>query len=271
MKKRLITEFYASDVSREWKRLAKDPFHRLEYETTIIFLNKYLPKKGLILDAGGGPGRYTILLAKKGYNMVLLDLTKENLEFAKSMIKKNKVEDKVKSVIKGNIMDLSRFKSNTFDAVICVGAPVSHIKGDSKRRKAVSELVRVAKRGAPIFIGVLGRMGALLQSVQYWPDEINHPNFKNYVDLGEDYLWHDKYYAHYFLPEELQEFLRKSSIKVIQTVGLEGIGMNKKYLNLLAKKDKKAYDIFIKAHRKLATHPAAVGMSIHILAVCKKP
>jgi hypothetical protein len=36
------------------------------------FLEKYLPKKGLVLDAGGGPGRYTIELAKKGYDVVLL-------------------------------------------------------------------------------------------------------------------------------------------------------------------------------------------------------
>jgi 2-polyprenyl-3-methyl-5-hydroxy-6-metoxy-1,4-benzoquinol methylase len=38
------------------------------------FLEKHLPKKGLILDAGGGPGRYTIELARSGYDVVLLDL-----------------------------------------------------------------------------------------------------------------------------------------------------------------------------------------------------
>ena len=33
---------------------------------TMYFPEKHLPEKGLLLDAGGGPGRYTIELAKKG-------------------------------------------------------------------------------------------------------------------------------------------------------------------------------------------------------------
>lgn len=64
-------------------KLVRDPYHRLEYNTTMYFLKKYLPSKGLILDAGGGPGRYTIELAKLGYDMVLLDLTPKLLEITK--------------------------------------------------------------------------------------------------------------------------------------------------------------------------------------------
>ncbi len=41
-----------------------------------------------ILDAGGGPGRYTIDLAKQGYHMTLLDISDKELELAK---RKNKV------------------------------------------------------------------------------------------------------------------------------------------------------------------------------------
>ena len=47
------------------------------------FPKKYLPKKGLILDAGGGPCKYTVELAKQGYDVVLLDLAPVNLEFVK--------------------------------------------------------------------------------------------------------------------------------------------------------------------------------------------
>jgi len=60
-----IRDYYIQSVEYEWNRLIQDPYHRLEFDTTMYFLKKYLPKKGLILDAGGGPGRYTIELAKK--------------------------------------------------------------------------------------------------------------------------------------------------------------------------------------------------------------
>jgi len=69
----LIKEYYVENSVSEWKRLVRDPFHRLEFDTTMLFLKKYLPKKGLVLDAGGGPGRYTIELAKLGYDVVLFD------------------------------------------------------------------------------------------------------------------------------------------------------------------------------------------------------
>lgn len=54
----------------------------------MYFLKKYLPKRGLILDAGGGPGRYTIDLAKLGYDVILLDLTPRLLRIAKRKIRR---------------------------------------------------------------------------------------------------------------------------------------------------------------------------------------
>jgi len=61
----IIRDYYDQKAEDEWKRLVQDPYHRLEFIVTMHFLNKHLPKSGLILDAGGGPGRYTIELAKK--------------------------------------------------------------------------------------------------------------------------------------------------------------------------------------------------------------
>jgi SAM-dependent methyltransferase len=80
MTESIVKEFYTSSVRKEWRRLIWDAYHRLEFETTLHFLEKYLPAKGLILDAGGGPGRYTLELARRGYQVVLLDMTPANLE-----------------------------------------------------------------------------------------------------------------------------------------------------------------------------------------------
>ena len=89
------------------------------------YLEKYLPSNGLVLDAGGGPGRYTINLAKMGYHVVLLDFTAELLEEAKKHIKKARVEGKIDQVVHGTICDLSSFDDETFDAVLCLGGPLS--------------------------------------------------------------------------------------------------------------------------------------------------
>jgi len=267
----MIKECYAHSVEYEWKRLVQDAYHRLEFDTTMLFLKKYLPKKGLILDAGGGPGRYTIELAKRGYDVILLDLVKENLEFAKKQIKKAKVENKVKEIVQGDIRNLSKFKNNTFDAVLCLGGPLSHIKGNKQREKAISELIRVAKPKAPIFISVFGKFGCLSLAPAGWPQEIGiTKNFKRFVKTGDDYLWRGKYYAHFFTPKELEKIFSRKDFKLIQLVGLEGLATpHKKAINKLAK-NKKAWKNWLEMHHELCTHPIVVGISVHILVIGKK-
>jgi ubiquinone/menaquinone biosynthesis C-methylase UbiE len=165
---KLTLKVYSKDPEREWKRLSNDPFRRLEFDTTMHFLKGYLPKRGLILDAGGGPGRYTIELAKMGYDIVLLDFVPANLELAKKMIARAGVENKVKAIVQGSIVDLSKFKDNTFDAVICLGGPLSHVHPEKDRKRAVSELRRVAKPNTPIVISVMGKFATIMAAPRRW-------------------------------------------------------------------------------------------------------
>jgi len=71
----IVKKYCDQHAEGEWKRLLHDPYRRLEFIVTMHFLDEYLPRKGVVLDAGGGPGRYGIELAKKGYDVVLFDLS----------------------------------------------------------------------------------------------------------------------------------------------------------------------------------------------------
>ncbi len=51
------------------------------------------------------------------------------------------------------------FGDETFDAVLCLGAPLCHLLKEQRRKKAVSELVRVAKVAAPIIASVIYQKG----------------------------------------------------------------------------------------------------------------
>jgi SAM-dependent methyltransferase len=65
--RKLVKDWFTKTAEYEWKRLKQDAYHQIEFLVTMHFLEKYLPSEGLVLDAGGGPGRYTIELAKRGY------------------------------------------------------------------------------------------------------------------------------------------------------------------------------------------------------------
>jgi SAM-dependent methyltransferase len=265
-----VREYYTGQVRKEWRRLIKDAYHQLEFETTLYFLEKYLPKKGLILDAGGGPGRYTIELAKRGYEVELLDMTPSNLEFAGRQIKRAKVQDKVTKIDEGSIVDLSQFTDNAFDAVICLGGPLSHVLDSQKRDKATSELIRITKIDAPLFVSVMGRLSLLVVEMILFQNEIEMSHFKQIRDKG-DYKGDYGFTAcHFFLPEEFRAAFSNKGVNIVEMVGLEGISSHHdKKVNQLAK-DKKRWKNWLETHYQTCTHPSAVGMSEHMLIVCRK-
>jgi ubiquinone/menaquinone biosynthesis C-methylase UbiE len=88
-----------------------------------IFL-KSISQERYCFDAGGGPRRYTVELAKQGHKIVLLDISKSNLEFAKKQIAKLKLQNKVKNIVEGSILNLSILSNESFDMVTCLGGPL---------------------------------------------------------------------------------------------------------------------------------------------------
>jgi len=272
MSKKLVKKYYQEYGIKEWKRLTRDPYHKLEFDTTLYFLKKYLPKKGLILDAGGGPGRYTIELAKLGYNVVLLDLTSELLRIAKRKIKEKKIQNKVKQIIQGSIDDLSMFENKTFDTIICSGGALSHIVNKKQREKAIDELVRVAKNGSPIFVSVIGRLAVLVSELINFPEEIEIKKvFQKVRDTGDYQGGYGFAPCHFYLPEELKESFERRKIRVLEMVGLEGLSTaHPKETNRLFEKHSKAWKIWWKTHLKTCTHSVAVGISEHFMIICKK-
>jgi S-adenosylmethionine-dependent methyltransferase len=268
----LVKNLYAGMVDHEWDRLVQDDFHRLEYDTTWRFLKEYLPARGLVLDAGGGPGRYTVELARRGYDVVLLDLVAENLERAKEEIGRAGVEKRVKRVVEGTITDLPVFPDNSFDAVICLGGPLSHVYPESGRQKAVSELVRVARKGAPIFVSVMSKYGVMLATPEGWPYAItdSREDFIRLFETGEEYAFVKDGYCHFFTLAELEGLFRREKVSVLQKVGLEGFNTDEKTSNDFAGKYPEQWQKWLEIHQKACTDPFVVDASGHMMIIVRK-
>ncbi|HSW61283.1 MAG TPA: class I SAM-dependent methyltransferase, partial [bacterium] len=127
MSKQKVKAFYGQDEHYEFNRLVADAFHRLELDTTLHFIDKFMPKTGHILDAGGGPGRYTMEMAKRGFTVSHIDLNPNYSEYTKNVMAENDLSKYLASSNEGDICDLSRFEDSTFDGVLCLGAPLSHV------------------------------------------------------------------------------------------------------------------------------------------------
>lgn len=69
-----VRAYYASFGEREWARLESPDDGRVEFLVTCHTLSAHLAPGTRVLDLGGGPGRYTIWLARQGHRVVLADL-----------------------------------------------------------------------------------------------------------------------------------------------------------------------------------------------------
>ena len=258
----------------EWHRLVQDPYHELEIETTLHFLRRYLPSKGTVLDAGGGPGRYTIELARAGFNVTLLDFTPEVLEQAHRNVRRAGVSDRVREFVLGSVTDLSEFESGSFDAVLCLGGPLNHILRARDREGALDELGRVAKPYAPIFVSVISRYAQLIDGLVRHPDGLRTDPAHHWRILRTgNYDGHRGFApSHFFAPEELRSLLRKHRLKVIESVGLEGLAAGHiRVVNRLARVDPSAWRSWWSFHLATCGDPAVVATSQHFLVVSRKP
>lgn len=266
----LVKEYYTENVHNEWRRLVKDAAHRLELETTLHFLDQHLPPSGAILDAGGGPGRYTIELARRGYTMTLLDMTPANLTFARRQIKRVGVQARVSNVVEGTILDLTRFASGSFDAVVCLGGPLSHVLDAADRRRAIDELLRVVRPGGIVALSVMGRLSVLAMELRLFPEEIDLPVHSQIRDDGSYFGGSGFTACHFFLPEEFVSLFDGKAVSIVVLAGLEGLSsrLNKSYNRVAKHPDR--WRRWLETHCATCTHPAVVGMSEHMLIIVRK-
>ncbi len=120
--------------------------HRTQHRddtTAPLILQEVAPQDGeLILDAGMGPGTYTMQIAKRNpaVKVVGVDLSPKFVEIAARRAAREGVQNVEFHV--GDLEDL-QFPEGTFHKLVCAGA----ISAVPDRAKAASELHRVLKDG----------------------------------------------------------------------------------------------------------------------------
>ncbi len=99
-----VEAFYDRNAQNEWDRLDR---HKTEFAITLRALEEYMPRPPQdVLDIGGGPGRYSIALANRGYKVTLMRVGFTDSYFA------NPIEIR-------HVMESEKFE--TLDLVACEG------------------------------------------------------------------------------------------------------------------------------------------------------
>lgn len=140
---------------------------RVYGEVTWRHLKHHLPdaRGALLLDAGGGTGRWTVPLAKMGYRVVLCDISPGMVRQGLDKIRRAGVSHLARTTVQ-NLEGLA-FADETFDFVLCEDGPLSICDA----RKGLEELTRVLKPGGGIWASVAGRYESALRRLQKYPED----------------------------------------------------------------------------------------------------
>ena len=136
------------DVEKVYDSIAEG-FYHLRRQPAVFDTEKYARawKQGKLLDVGCGVATHSIVFAKYGFDCVGVDISKQQLFWAKKNMEKNGVNF---PLVKSDCLKLP-FKNNTFDYVISI-AVVHHLDSEEKRLKSFREIWRVLKPNGVAFI-----------------------------------------------------------------------------------------------------------------------
>jgi len=253
---------HADDYDSEY---ADMPFWKLYDDLTWDNILRFLPKSrnAIVLDAGGGTGRWTLETARLGYNVVLTDISQKMLDVARRKVEKENLEDRV-TIMKQDICSMEDLQDSNFDLIIAEGDLLGYC--DSPK-KAVEEFNRVLKPGRHAIASVDNRISGLRQ--HFMKGEFGKA--KELLRTGKTRYENTKaglaFEIHAFYPEELRSLFQHSGFEVTRLFGkipIPWIWVEKMVSN------KEGYDKVLKAQIEFSDVEGLFPFSGHLGIVGKK-
>lgn len=258
---------YDSDPGYEWERLNR---HRTELAVTLRAFDERLPPPpAWVLDCGGGPGRYAIELARRGYRVTLFDLSQGNLALAQDKAVEAGVT--LDAYEHGTATDLSRFDDGSFDVVLLMG-PLYHLLDEADRKRALAEAVRVLRSGGQLWTAYVTRYAPLryaaakeISWVLDWPDEVERVLATGVLPPRGL----DSFVAHFAHPTEVAPLLCGAGLDVVEIWGVEGlVSQHEEGINVL---EGEAWARWLDLNYRVSSDPCLWGGVEHLLALAVKP
>ncbi len=245
------------DIFNEDTRLNRSPAARIEFLTTVRYIEKYLKAGDKILDIGAGAGEYSLYFAKNGYDVSALELADNNIKaFQKKITPDLKLD-----LVQGNALDLSRYEDNTFDIVLLFG-PLYHLRKEEDRAQCIKEAKRVCKKDGTLFFAFINNDMVILTELCYNKEYLKENTYDHETFKVEDFPFV------FFTVDQCREMLTKNGVKLLHEVATDGVSeMIEDRINEL---DAESYNQFLRYHFYSCEKPEMLGHSNHLLFVGKE-
>ncbi len=256
-------EKYYDEKYDEWERLN---IHKLEFDITKRYLDMYIKDDSLkIFDIGGGPGRYSIHLAKKGHDVSLLDLSSKNIAEARE--KTEELGIQLRDYIHGNALNLGSYDRD-YDVVLLMG-PLYHLVKEEDRVECVKQALDRLKPGGLIVTSFISNYAPILDYLKGLHEPENIEDLLKYVKNGVNDNPIAFTTAYFSSSDEAMDLMNSFSLEKLAFAGVESALISKeKELNELGQE---AYEKWLDISFALSQDSKLLGTSEHYLYIGRKP
>ena len=255
-----LTDFY-SNYDEEGRLLSKHG--QVEFLTTMRYIEKYLRPGMRILEIGAATGRYSHALARNGYQVDAVELVQHNIDIFNTLTQPG--EDV--TIRQGNAKELHFFDDETFDMTLLLG-PMYHLFTVEEQLQALSEAIRVTKKGGIIMAAYCGNDATMVQYC-FGRGMLKEQRYRDLVDFETFKASSD--------PAELFELYRIEDIDAlmehfqVQRLHFVGTDMATNYMRpVIDEMDDAFFELYLKYHFTICERPDMVGVSHHFLDIFRK-
>lgn len=255
-----LTEFY-TNYDEEGRLLSKHG--QVEFLTTMRYIEKYLRPGMRVLEIGAATGRYSHALARQGYRVDAVELVRHNIEIFNSLTQPGENV----TIRQGNAKDLFFLEDEMYDMTLLLG-PMYHLFTVEEQLQALSEAVRVTKKGGIVMAAYCGNDATMVQYCfgrgmlreQRYRDLVDFTTFKASSDPAELFQLYRR--------EEIDGLMANFSVKRLHFVGTD---MATNYMRpVIDEMDADFFDLYLKYHFTICERADMVGTSHHFLDIFRK-
>jgi len=235
----------------------------VEFLTTMHYIEKYLHSNMRIMEIGAGTGRYSHALARKGFQVDAVELVEHNID----IFRRHTLKDEAVTITQGNATDLSAFASKTYDITLLLG-PMYHLYTVEDRLQALSEAIRITKKGGIIFVAYC--MGdATLMSYGFVRGQIHDIIKKCNLNVETFDVFH-KSWDHFTLYRKEDITALRTNFDVDQLHFIATDGYTHHMRETINQMDNETYGLYLKYHLATCERQDLIGYSHHTLDIFRK-
>lgn len=255
-----INQYYAN-YDEDGRLMTR--FGRVEYETTMRYIRRYLTPGMRVIEIGAGTGRYSHALAQAGWQVDAVELVEHNIDQFRALTQPGEPV----TIIQGDACNLSAFPDDTYDVTLLLG-PMYHLFTEAEKLSALREAIRVTKKGGVIFTAYCMADASILAY------GFIKGNARQLVAKG---LLDPVTFRATSTPEELFELHRKEDIDALRSpfpvtqlhfVATDGYANHMR--DALTGMDEETYQLYLQYHLATCERPDMTGYSHHTLDIFRK-